>query len=357
MKIYYRSLLYFVTAILVSVTPIINASASVDDINIKDSNGNTRLMTAVNSVNTEKVKMLIKEGADVNTRNKKGYNALLSAVKSNCDHGSNNSDIIKLLIKNGADIHAKNPDSETVLDMALACRQRGVISDLLEAGINLWAPEAGKGRVFLIGHGLKVDINFMVGNKSKYLNKDGGVVFVDVEPGKHHVSAQSPSSFYHSTANLTSPIAVASGEVYYFRIVEGEGGSLDYLSSLMRDKRNYPIRIVAVKDAAAKQEIEKLLKLKESNEEIKSNPSVSSQTIKPDLSKTTDSAIKENRSDSSAKTTKPNFLESANSSVQEKNPEFFGYAQQLRELKKLKDEGLLTDKEYEQKRKAIVDKM
>jgi hypothetical protein len=29
----------------------------------------------------------------------------------------------------------------------------------------------------------------------------------------------------------------------------------------------------------------------------------------------------------------------------------------LRDLKKLKDEGLLTDKEYEQKRKAIVDAM
>jgi hypothetical protein len=33
------------------------------------------------------------------------------------------------------------------------------------------------------------------------------------------------------------------------------------------------------------------------------------------------------------------------------------YAQRLRELKKLKDEGLLTDKEYEQKRKSIVDGM
>jgi hypothetical protein len=33
------------------------------------------------------------------------------------------------------------------------------------------------------------------------------------------------------------------------------------------------------------------------------------------------------------------------------------YSQKLRELRKLKEEGLLTDKEYEQKRKAIVDSM
>ena len=33
------------------------------------------------------------------------------------------------------------------------------------------------------------------------------------------------------------------------------------------------------------------------------------------------------------------------------------YAQQLRELKKLKDDGLITDKEYEQKRKAVIDSL
>ncbi|MDP2853419.1 MAG: hypothetical protein Q8O28_04130 [Smithellaceae bacterium] len=34
-----------------------------------------------------------------------------------------------------------------------------------------------------------------------------------------------------------------------------------------------------------------------------------------------------------------------------------GYVQKLRELKKIKEEGLITDKEYEQKRKAIIDGM
>ncbi|HOX14892.1 MAG TPA: hypothetical protein PLP18_02075 [Smithellaceae bacterium] len=43
--------------------------------------------------------------------------------------------------------------------------------------------------------------------------------------------------------------------------------------------------------------------------------------------------------------------------IKEMSPEPAGYAQKLRELKKLKEEGLLTDKEYEQKRKVIVDGM
>lgn len=45
------------------------------------------------------------------------------------------------------------------------------------------------------------------------------------------------------------------------------------------------------------------------------------------------------------------------SKVEAKSSDSSAYAQKLRELKKLKDEGLLTDKEYEQKRKAIVDGM
>lgn len=50
--------------------------------------------------------------------------------------------------------------------------------------------------------------------------------------------------------------------------------------------------------------------------------------------------VKKSNNSGSAKITKPS-----------------GHSQKLRELKKLKDEGLLTDKEYEQKRKAIVDGM
>jgi hypothetical protein len=65
----------------------------------------------------------------------------------------------------------------------------------------------------------------------------------------------------------------------------------------------------------------------------KANPSGSAEIIKPAISTQTNSETKAKSSDSSE------------------------YADKLRELKKLKDEGLLTDKEYEQKRKSIVDGM
>lgn len=58
----------------------------------------------------------------------------------------------------------------------------------------------------------------------------------------------------------------------------------------------------------------------------------------------------------STKTAKPAPLNKTDADV-DNNSESSEYSQKLRELKKLKDEGLLTDSEYEQKRKAIVDSM
>jgi hypothetical protein len=59
----------------------------------------------------------------------------------------------------------------------------------------------------------------------------------------------------------------------------------------------------------------------------------------------------------SVETTESNHLKKTDAEVKKKSPEQSSHAEQLREFKKLKDEGLLTDKEYEQKRKAIVEGM
>jgi hypothetical protein len=94
---------------------------------------------------------------------------------------------------------------------------------------------------------------------------------------------------------------------------------------------NNPFPITPLTESEAKQQIGALLKSSELTKESKYNPSVSAEIAKPIHLKNTDSELKKDSSEPS------------------------GYAQKLRELRKLKDEGLLTDKEYEQKRKAIVD--
>ena len=67
--------------------------------------------------------------------------------------------------------------------------------------------------------------------------------------------------------------------------------------------------------------------------------------------------VKKSNTSGFAETTNQNLPPQTNSETNAKSADSSEYAQKLRELKKLKDEGLLTDKEYEQKRKAIVDGM
>jgi len=49
------------------------------DINVKDNDGDTALMYAVNRFQLEKVQALLDAGADVNVKNKKGETALMKA--------------------------------------------------------------------------------------------------------------------------------------------------------------------------------------------------------------------------------------------------------------------------------------
>ena len=66
---------------------------------------------------------------------------------------------------------------------------------------------------------------------------------------------------------------------------------------------------------------------------------------------------KKEENNPSVEITKPNIPSSSNLGTQSNSASLTEKSQILRELKKLKDEGLLTDKEYEQKRKSIVEGM
>jgi hypothetical protein len=66
---------------------------------------------------------------------------------------------------------------------------------------------------------------------------------------------------------------------------------------------------------------------------------------------------KKEENNPSVEITKPNIPSSSNLGTQSNSASLTEKSQKLRELKKLKDEGLLTDKEYEQKRKSIVEGM
>lgn len=89
-----------------------------DYINMKDNNGMTALMEALmeasNNYDINIVKLLIENGADVNTQNILGNTALIMSCKTRYD----NCGIIELLLNNGADIMIQNKNDETALMVA-----------------------------------------------------------------------------------------------------------------------------------------------------------------------------------------------------------------------------------------------
>ena len=105
------------------------------DVNVKDEKGNTALMKAIASKETEIVRLLIKFGADLNIKDEEGYTALLKAVKLK------ETEIIRLLIEAGADIEAKNRYGETALMLAVYSKETEIVRLLIKLGADVNAKD------------------------------------------------------------------------------------------------------------------------------------------------------------------------------------------------------------------------
>ena len=91
------------------------------DINKEDNDGETCLPSAIYSNNKKLVNLLIKNGIDINHQNKKGMCALHSASIQD------KYDIVELLLKNGADVTLRDHKNKTPLGVARSQR----VKDLL----------------------------------------------------------------------------------------------------------------------------------------------------------------------------------------------------------------------------------
>jgi len=334
--------IFLIVTSCASTTPLIKASADGDslavqklikdgaNINEPDSKGYTPLIYAVSSGNIETVKTLLNKGADINDRDKENSN---TPVLWALNYGY--FDIAKLLINRGADINMKSPEGENVLDLALSSAQGDIVDNLIKArNINIWTPEAGKARLFFATSYLYDYIKITVGKQSKRLNHNAhsGVAFIDVDSGTHAIDANIDKYVSPKPPSYD----VIAGQTYYFRVTQKMGNRIAgyfLFSSSSVDKLtgSNPFTLTPLKESEAKQEITEILKLKELKDKTDLYDKPLTEITKPNIPAQTDSETKTRSSDSSE------------------------YAQKLRELKKLKDEGLLTDQEYEQKRKLIVD--
>lgn len=113
------------------------------DVNARDEQDMTALMWASERGHTEMVNLLLENGADVNAKDEYGYTALMMV----CDYDEdflhyfmnlrgiqqawllNNKNIINLLQRYGADFNLKDNENNTAFDLANQCNDIWTISD------------------------------------------------------------------------------------------------------------------------------------------------------------------------------------------------------------------------------------
>jgi len=76
---------------------------------------NSIIFDNTTDVDTENVKLLLKNGADVNARDKQDMTALMWASERG------HTEMVKLLLENGADVNANNNDGQTALMVVCDC--------------------------------------------------------------------------------------------------------------------------------------------------------------------------------------------------------------------------------------------
>ena len=109
------------------------------DVNAKDKYGMTALMLAVrDNSNAEVIKILINAGADVNAKHNYGWTALMWAA-----HHNSNAEVIKALLNAGTDVNAKDNDGMTALMLAVENNSNlEVIKSLINAKADVNAKNA-----------------------------------------------------------------------------------------------------------------------------------------------------------------------------------------------------------------------
>jgi ankyrin repeat protein len=98
------------------------------NVNTKDKDGYTALLIAAEKGDFEMAHLLVEKGADVNAKDKDGYTALMYVAYAG------NLEIAKILIKNGADVNVRDKDGWTALMFSRVGKKTDITELLKKSG-------------------------------------------------------------------------------------------------------------------------------------------------------------------------------------------------------------------------------
>ncbi len=98
------------------------------EVNVATKRGVTALATVAPFGETEILMRLLEKGADINTRDDKGYSPLMLAAHSDFL----NTETVRILLDKGADVNVRGNDGETALSLAQKRGNTTVVQLLLK---------------------------------------------------------------------------------------------------------------------------------------------------------------------------------------------------------------------------------
>jgi len=144
--------------------------ALITDCTYKEERKEERFAKAVSAGDIDMVRLLIKKGANINVKDRKGVTALMEAT------GKGYIDIARLLIEKGADVNAKSDEGLTSLMDVSFKGNVEMVKLLIERGADVNAKENG-GRTALIHTSAKGNIEIVKLLIEKGANTDGAYLY------------------------------------------------------------------------------------------------------------------------------------------------------------------------------------
>lgn len=160
------------------------------DVDSVDAEGNTALINAINLLDFETAKVLATATKDVDKKNNNGYTALYYAVLTNHTKKVSTTEVVEALVEKGADVNILRKDGTSLLMLAVLCENFETVKLLVDKGADInYHTEKGEDALYYATS--DVIRGYLINHQTnEHLVNTGGVVSIPDTPTVHTTQVQ-----------------------------------------------------------------------------------------------------------------------------------------------------------------------